>query len=430
MPRHVQAAMMMAFGGAKRVLGMNGAARITINGHELISWKDTYNKWYFRHDDEKINILESSLGVDNETIFGYKASVNSIKRRLQLDGYDLKSAKKDFDDTKKVWLMDILDTLEEHRREVGLRGHFLTPEDLYHVTEDLKVVKEANFDDWLKKMPEALRLMGKQERGWIPKRAEWDPLLYFMFSYSIGIFGTNLGFKETLFPCKQMESYAVVLLELSKDDDDCILNISGLPSNVWSDFINERGHMQASETKFYNDFLDSLEELSTLNQENKNPLIQRMSYLNVITSMEAYLSDTMKRHVLNRHAIKRRFVEEYDIFNKNMKEKDIFGFIDGLDKKLVEAIDEISFHSMDKVVGLFMNVLLCYFPEDKISELKSCIQLRHDIVHRNGKNTDGYVHIVTQDDVEKAIRLVHRVVEHIDKQIISGLPDDKMSIIK
>lgn len=409
---------------------MSGSARITINGYELVSWKDTYNKWYFRNDDEKVNVLLSSLGVDNETIFGYKASVDTIRRRLKLDGYDMRSAEKDFNDTKKIWIRDILDTLDEHRREVELHGHFLMPEDLYHVEEDLKFLKETDFSAWFKKMPEALELMKKQKRGWIPNRKDHDPILYFMFSYSIGIFETNLGYKETLFPCKQMESYAVVLLELSEADDDCILNISGLPSDIWSDFIEDRGSLQASETKLYNDFLYSLEELSTLNQERENKLLQRMIYSNVITSMESYLSDTMKRHVLNRHAIKRRFVEEYDIFNKNMKEKDIFGFIDGLDKKLVEEIDEISFHSMDKVIGLFRNVLLCYFPEDKISELKGCIQLRHDIVHRNGKSTDGYVRSVTQVDVENAIRLVYRVVEHIDKQIISGLPDDKMIIVK
>lgn len=408
---------------------MSGAARITINGYELISWEDTYKKWYFRNDDTKVNILESSLGVDDKTIFGYRASVDTIKRRLQLDGYDLKSAEKDFYDTKLAWFRDTLDTLEMDRVERNRLGIFLLPEDIYHLNEDLKILKEVNFKTWIQKIPEALKLMSKKEKGDMPNRKDWDPLLYFMLSLPCGVQRDNYGFLGALFPCKQMESYAAVLLDLSEDHDECILNASGLLSNGWSEFIDEQGKAQASETRIYSDFLDSLFELSLLNKENENSLIQRMIYSNVITSMETYLSDTMKRHVLNRHAIKRRFVESYNVFNKNMKESEVFSFIDGLDKKLLIEIDEISFHNMDLVIGLYDNVLLCYFPEDKVSELKICIQVRHDIVHRNGKNTDGLVLTVTQDDVEKVIRLVHRVVEHIDKQIISGLPDDKMNIV-
>lgn len=409
---------------------MSGSARITINGYELISWQDTYNKWYFRNDDEKINILDSGLGVDDKTIFGYRASVDTIRRRLQLDGYDLRSAEKDFYDTKLLWVRDILDTLELDRVETKRLGKFLLPEDLYHINEDYKILKEVDFKTWIEKIPEALKLMKDKKRGDIPNRESWDPLLYFMLSLPCGVHNKNYGFVGALFPSKHMESYAAVLLSLSKDDDKCVLNASGLLSNGWSEFINEQGQTQASETKFYNDFLDSLLELSMLNQESNNPLIQRMIYSNAITSMESYLSETMKRHVLNRHAIKRRFIETHTVFNKNIKESDVFGFMDGLDKRLSEEIDKISFHNIGTARDLYNNVLLCDFPEDKLSDLANCIKVRHDIVHRNGKSTDGFIVSVTQDDVEMVIHLVHKIIEYIDKQIISGLPDDKMNIIK
>jgi len=409
---------------------MSGAANITINGYELVSWKDTYNKWYFRNDDEKINILESSLGIDDKTIFGYRASVDTIRRRLQLDGYDLRSAEKDFYDTKLIWVRDILDTLELDRVETKRLGKFLLPEDIYHIKEDYKVLKDVSFKTWVKKIPEALELMKDRKKGDIPNREEWDPLLYFMLSFPCGVCNGNYGFIGALFPCKQMESYAAVLLSLNKDDDECILNASGLLSNGWSEFIDEQEQPKASETKFYNDFLDSLFELSLLNKESEKPLIQRMIYSNVITSMESYLSETMKRHVLNRHAIKRRFIETHTVFNKNIKESDVFSFMDGLDKRISEEIDKISFHNIGTARELYNNVLLCDFPEDKLSDLANCIKIRHDIVHRNGKSTDGFVVSVTQDDVEMVIRLVHRIIEYIDKQIISGLPDDKMNIVK
>lgn len=421
--------MMAAFGTGEGE-GMSGSARITINGHTFISWRNTYDKWYFRNDDEKINVFKTGLGIKDEILFGYRTSVNTIKRRLQLAGYDLKSAEKDFNDTKAAWIKDIYDTLELHKNEVKLRGHFLLPDDLYHITEDLRVLKNTDFKSWLRKLPEALKIIESPEGYKLSDRKKWDPLLYFMVSFPIAIYVNNLGFVGSIFPCMQKESYAVVLLSLSDNDDECILDASELLSGGWTEFLDEQGQSQSSETKYYNDFLSSLEELSELNKEKESPLLQRMIYSSVITSMEAYLSDTMKRHVLNRHAIKRRFVEYFSFFDKNIKESKVFEFMDTLDGEINKQIDKISFHNKDVVVGLYKHVLLCDFPEENISELTACIVVRHDIVHRNGKSTDGLMITVTQDDVEKLIRLIHRIVEHIDKQIITGLPDDKMNIVK
>lgn len=403
---------------------MSGIAKITINGHKFISWRNTYEKWYFRNTDEKFNVFESGLGVKDDILFGYNASVNTIKRRLQLAGYDLKSAEKDFNDTKAIWIKDIHDTLELHRNEVKLHGSFLLPEDMYHVTEDLRVLNNTDFNNWISKLPEALKLLESGEAYKSSDRDVCDPLVYFMLSFPIAISTDNYGFIGALFPCMQKDSYAVVLLELSDDDDKCILDASELLSGGWSEFLDDQGQTQLSETKFYNDFMDSLEESSKLNQEKENPLLQRMIYSNVVTSMEAYLSDTMKRHVLNRQAIKRRFVKYYSFFDKNIKENKVFEFIDSLDREINKQIDKISFHNMDTVVGLYKNVLLCEFPKDKLTELTNSIDIRHDVVHRNGKSTDGLMVIVSQDDVENLIRLIHKIIEHIDKQIISGLPDD------
>ncbi|WP_438419985.1 HEPN domain-containing protein [Aeromonas hydrophila] len=140
--------------------------------------------------------------------------------------------------------------------------------------------------------------------------------------------------------------------------------------------------------------------------------------------MEAYLSDTMKRNVLNRHAIKRRFVESLEKFVKNkIQASTFFIFMDSLDRKITEEIDSISFHNVDVITGLYKNVLLCRFSEDKVAELKSYVETRHDIVHRNGKKTDGSITHITKENVENLITLVSDVVSYIDQQILDGLLD-------
>lgn len=74
--------------------------------------------------------------------------------------------------------------------------------------------------------------------------------------------------------------------------------------------------------------------------------------------------------------------------------------------------------------GLYKNVLLCEFPKDKISKLETAIDIRHDIVHRNGKKTDGSLVMVSQQDVVNLIELVQYIIKDIDYQIIDRLLDN------
>lgn len=59
-----------------------------------------------------------------------------------------------------------------------------------------------------------------------------------------------------------------------------------------------------------------------------------------------------------------------------------------------------------------------------MADIKSAIEKRHDIVHRNGKTVQGTTVNVAMEDVEKLIELVDSTVKHIDKQIKDGLLDD------
>ncbi|MNG18687.1 hypothetical protein D3C84_1027750 [compost metagenome] len=75
------------------------------------------------------------------------------------------------------------------------------------------------------------------------------------------------------------------------------------------------------------------------------------------------------------------------------------------------------------VTGLYEKVLLCSFPKDKVAQLTKSVETRHDIVHRNGKTTEGSIINIAKEDVENLITLVSDVVSHIDKQILDGLLD-------
>ncbi len=140
-------------------------------------------------------------------------------------------------------------------------------------------------------------------------------------------------------------------------------------------------------------------------------LLQRMVFASVIIAMEAYLSDIIKSHVLNRSAVKRRFVESHIVFKEKVAKKDVFTFLDTLDNTLNTLntlnteIDKISFYNIDTVKDLYQKVLACDFPEDKLDQLRASVFVRHDIMHRNGKKADGFSVDVPQQHVIELIEL-------------------------
>jgi len=221
----------------------------------------------------------------------------------------------------------------------------------------------------------------------------------------------------------QMESYALLLLDMSNDDDICELEITDIVHGGWVDDFEDIEQVQEGKTYFYKIFENSLIELQDIKLDESTPVLQRMIFSSVITAMETYLSDTLKKNVLNRDAIKKRFVKNSDHLKNSGKIflNDIFDELSKIDEKIIGEIDKISFHNVGTVINLYRNVLLCSFPKDKVAQLTKSVEIRHDIVHRNGKTTEGSIIHIAKEDVENLITLVSGVVSHIDKQILDGL---------
>lgn len=253
-----------------------------------------------------------------------------------------------------------------------------------------------------------------------------EPLLSFMLSPLHGVSNHyHHGFSGSMFPCMQMESYATLLLDMSEDDDLCELEITDIVHGGWVDDFDDIQQVQAGETTFYKTFKGSIKEIQSIELNKATPVLQRMIFSSVITAMEAYLSDTMKRHVLNRHAIKRRFVESYQAFkNVEIKGSEIFKYLDDLDKSIMFYLERhISFHDTKNIKKLFENVLDCTVSDEKLKLIRVYSQTRHDIVHRNGKDRHGDSVHISHEDIINLISVISGFIVDIDKQILDGLLD-------
>ncbi|MFM1662270.1 HEPN/Toprim-associated domain-containing protein [Aeromonas salmonicida] len=403
---------------------MSSHSEITINGHLLIDWGNTYHEWYF----DKADRIREMAKVDQERDFiGYRTTVATIRRRLHLAGYDNKSLERDFNETRELWIRDLVSNLEYYSKEsITIKDDF----DLFMesiIPKKIEVLRSTTINEWIQKFPMALEkshLSFDDYYNEIDVDIPDDPLLSFMLSPLHGIHNSNHhGFTGSFFPCMQMESYALLLLGMSNDDDLCELEITDIVHGGWVDDFEDIEQLQEGRTYFYDVFESSIIEIHTIKYNTSTPILQRMIFSSIITAMEAYLSDTMKRNVLNRHAIKRRFVETYKSFSSDeIKGNNIFKYFDGLDQQIKFYLDrEISFHDTKHIKTLYEGVLNCKLQKDKLALIRGYASTRHDIVHRNGRDRNGDIVDISSEDIGRLLDVVVDFVSDIDKQILDGL---------
>ncbi|MEI4978014.1 HEPN/Toprim-associated domain-containing protein [Aeromonas caviae] len=400
-----------------------GSYALTKIGNRILEYsQESYDRWYFKPSEWERRVhYEETVGGDLKDFIGYESTVKEIRDRLLLAGYDHKSLRQDFDATKQLWLYDLNTIHELEERKEDTQDTTVIDE----IERCYRIVSETSFDIW----KETFRKMLSKE-GVILNQAideslvNYDILDLVESRNDYYLIVAASGYSE-YFPCMQKESMALLLLDSCEDNEKCVLDITILVRDGWVDDHEEGSNADRNylDTKFYNNFMEAMDDLDGINKESDNPVIQRMIFSTVISAMEAYLSDTLKRNVFNRDGVKRRFVKTYKNFsNDALTGSDVFDYLDKLDGKIKYYIDKkMSFHDTQLIDSIYTKVLHCKIDKDKLKQLSSFVDKRHDIVHRNGKDKDSNIHDISQKDVRVLIRVVNDFLQDIDRQIINGL---------
>lgn len=149
----------------------------------------------------------------------------------------------------------------------------------------------------------------------------------------------------------------------------------------------------------------------------------RMIYANVIASMEAYLSKTIILIVLNNNDMFWKFVNKFDWNKEKVCIEDIKNTYDNMNIKVQTKLAEVIYHNLPKVKAMYKNILAVHILEDndEMVFLSKAVNIRHDIVHRNGrKNNDGKkedFHIISLKMIKNLIIHVNKLVENVEVQI-------------
>lgn len=77
-------------------------------------------------------------------------------------------------------------------------------------------------------------------------------------------------------------------------------------------------------------------------------------------------------------------------------------------------MNNIIYHNLGRVKAIYNNTINVDI--GNIQERSKAVQIRHDIVHRNGKNKNGNNHAITKEDIIALADSVSSFIERIENR--------------
>lgn len=402
---------------------------VEIDGLIVEDYQNHHSNWFFKRSDRvRENCEKDECGrLPDEAFIGFRASGASIKRRMTLAGFDLAACEQHFNEH----LPAVIEAAEwvlscEGERSHAELGSLSVRGDAYR--QFLDAVKDTSLQDWLDALPEAVYLSKSMSRfsdfSGMPYWCETSapPLVNAMLS-DIPLYTEYSHTDLFNFPCNDSSYFQVALLACCSDDVACELNIAPLIQSGWEDDFRDLEEIQRQETEPHRFSRLSLEETMRLSATQiENLSLQRMCYSSIITSMEAYLGDILKREIFDRPAVKELFVASYKPFKEqSFSLNNLYKALSEIDDEIMKALNTLSLHNIGTAKSLFYSTLMTKFSEKSLRIIGPAVQIRHDIVHRNGRNTKGEALSIDYESVQALANVVLQFMQNVDAQILDGL---------
>ncbi|NVJ45695.1 MAG: hypothetical protein HWE07_01165 [Cytophagia bacterium] len=181
----------------------------------------------------------------------------------------------------------------------------------------------------------------------------------------------------------------------------------------WEDYLQEEyeWHHSQNHSDFYVSFSRSIDDLKNILASHIEPAViqtvYKMAYVHAVTAMETYLGDSLKSTVLgNKEYIANAAKNLNELTQRKFKLEDFVSENDFVAKIVLEQLCKYLYHDVARVMTIYKATIGFDYSYD-LSELIKITTMRHDLVHRNGKDNDG-------NRVELGLGILNRSIEEIE----------------
>ncbi len=229
--------------------------------------------------------------------------------------------------------------------------------------------------------------------------------------------------KDYLFEMQELQADEWIRERLSDDsldeDSEEYQELAEEYSN-YQEHLREEAEWQAElrwlkdngSSNIHNIFVSELDALRIMFDSNvNNPqkmafilhtnIVVKMSYAYAVTLLESYLGDTLRALISQDEQFLKNALRKFKVL-KSVKLTDVVETDLDVKSLVLRYVSDVLYHNIPNVVEMYEQVLGVKLEID-ISKVVKITKLRHDIVHRNGRNVDGSTISVGAQDFTQAI---------------------------
>lgn len=161
-------------------------------------------------------------------------------------------------------------------------------------------------------------------------------------------------------------------------------------------------------------------EAAVLDKANSR-LLRQMAHSSMIAALEAYLADTVSYWVEKDEGALRRFVSTNKDFQaRSLTVAELFERFENLAGEVKTYLADFVWHRLDKVKPMLTSGLEIQVPE--IGDLMKEVIVRHDIVHRAGRQADGTLVELSTEDLFRVRDAIQQFSTVIEEELVRRFP--------
>lgn len=162
-------------------------------------------------------------------------------------------------------------------------------------------------------------------------------------------------------------------------------------------------------------------EASTLDGTNRR-LLHQMAHSALIAALEAYLADTVSYWIDNdAHALRRFVSTNKDFQTRSLTVAELFERMENIKAEVKAYLADFVWHRLDKVKPMLASGLEIGVPE--VGDLMKEVRVRHDIVHRAGRQAEGGLIDLSHDDLDRVRNTIEDFAEKIEGELARRFPE-------
>ncbi len=173
---------------------------------------------------------------------------------------------------------------------------------------------------------------------------------------------------------------------------------------------------------YYSSFIESIDQIKEMIDTKFDPKIQnfllKLLYANIITVLETFLSEAFITVLFSDDCFITQFVEKNDDFKeRKILLSDLYKEYNKIHHTVQTYLSNVIWHKIFKIKCLYECTFDLTFSEETTS-LSKAITIRHDLIHRGGKNKKGEVVNVTLNELKSLIVDIENFVNDLHSKLL------------